>query len=88
MCQSPEKPKESAVIFSVGLVALFFGTSAHVSLSILLAAIFIFSFIYPWKLVKNFFTLTFYFLISITFFVVWFAKVMNLKIFTFGSTDS
>ena len=71
MCQSPEKPKESAVIFSVGLVALFFGTSAHVSLSILLAAIFIFSFIYPWKLVKKtFLRLTFYFLISITFFVV------------------
>ena len=32
MCQSPEKPKESAVIFSVGLVGLFFGTSLHVAL--------------------------------------------------------
>ena len=53
MCQSPEKPKESAVIFSVGLVGLFFGTSLHVALSILLAAIFIFSFVYPWTLVKK-----------------------------------
>ncbi len=71
MCQSPEKPKESAVIFSVGLVALFFGTSVHVSLSILLAAIFIFSFIYPWTLVKkSFLRSTFYFLISTTLFVV------------------
>ena len=71
MCQSPEKPKESAVIFSVGLVALFFGTSVHVSLSILLAAIFIFSFIYPWTLVKkSFLRSTFYFLTSTTLIVV------------------
>ena len=71
MCQGPEKPKESAVIFSVGLVALFFGTSVHVSLSILLAAIFIFSFIYPWTLVKkSFLRSTFYFLTSTTLIVV------------------
>ena len=71
MCQSPEKPKESAVIFSVGLVALFFGTSVHVSLSILLAAIFIFLFIYPWTLVKkSFLRSTFYFLTSTTLIVV------------------
>ena len=71
MCQSPEKPKESAVIFSVGLVGLFFGTSLHVALSILLAAIFIFSFVYPWTLVKKkFLRLTFYFLTSTILFVV------------------
>ena len=71
ICQSPEKPRESALIFSVGLVALFFGTSVHVSLSILLAALFIFSFIYPWTLVKkSFLRSTFYFLISTTLFVV------------------
>ena len=71
MCQSPERPKESAVIFSVGLVALFFGTSVHVSLSILLAAIFIFSFIYPWTLVKkSFLRSTFYFVISTTLLMV------------------
>ena len=70
MCQSPEKPKESAVIFSVGLVGLFFGTSLHVALSILLAAIFIFSFVYPWTLVKkSFLWSTFYLLTSTILFV-------------------
>ncbi len=71
ICQSPEKPKESAVIFSIGLVGLFFGTSLHVALSLLLAAIFIFSFVYPWTLVKKkFLRLTFYFLTSTILFVL------------------
>ena len=70
ICQSPEKPKESAVTFSIGLVGLFFGTSLHVALSLLLAAIFIFSFVYPWTLVKKkFLRLTFYFLTSTILFV-------------------
>ena len=90
MCQSPEKPKESAVIFSVGLVGLFFGTSLHVALSILLAAIFIFSFVYPWTLVKkkiftaNLLFFNFYNIVC----TPRFTRVMNLKIFTFGSTVS
>ncbi len=71
ICQSPEKTKESALFFCVGVVGLFLGTSLFVALSFVLASAFTFLFIYPWTVVrKSFYIYTLCFFTLILFFLL------------------
>ncbi len=77
LCQSPEKPNESAVVFSLGLFGLMAGTSLHISMSYFITCIFIFFHIYPWTLVRKTFLLQvigYLILLSLTTYLLAFSK--------------